>query len=129
MSIDLIEIENKITPKHIVFFSLIIIVIVISFSIYDETRSQQLPALVKTETISISSISSGIAGNYKVTLNEPVQQGQLLFELGNPQLLNQLINLKNERSKYEEVINSATSGDHLKLKLNDIEKELLKQNE
>ena len=126
MDVNIIELKDKITPKNIVFGSFIIIAIIIAFSFYIETRSQKLPALVKTEKLTISTVTSGIATNFNVVLNEPVQQGQLLFELGNPQLLNQLINLKNKRLKYEEVINSASSGDHLKLKLNDIEKELLK---
>jgi multidrug resistance efflux pump len=109
-----------------VFCSFIIIAIIIAFSFYVETRSQKLPALVKAEKLTISSVTSGIAVNYKVVLNEPVQQGQLLFEMENPQLLKKLNNLKNEKSKYEEIINSATRGDHLKIKLIDIENDLLK---
>jgi multidrug resistance efflux pump len=126
MDIDIIEIKDRITPKHIVFGSFIIIAIIIAFSFYIETRSQKLPALVKAEKLTISSVTSGIAVNYKVVLNEPVQQGQLLFEMENPQLLKKLNNLKNEKSKYEEIINSATRGDHLKIKLIDIENDLLK---
>jgi multidrug resistance efflux pump len=126
MDIDIIELKDKITPKHIVFGSFIIIAIIIAFSFYVETRSQKLPALVKAEKLTISSVTSGIAVNYKVVLNEPVQQGQLLFEMENPQLLKKLNNLKNEKSKYEEIINSSTRGDHLKIKLIDIENDLLK---
>ena len=122
----MIEIRDRITPKHIVFGSFIIIAIIVAFSFYAETRSQKLPALVKTEKLTISSVTSGIAVNFKVVLNEPVQQGQLLFEMENPQLLKKLNNLKNEKSKYEEIINSATRGDHLSIKLIDIENDLLK---
>ena len=125
MDIDIIELKDKITPKHIVFGSFIIIAIIIAFSFYIETRSQKLPALVKTEKLSVSSVTSGIAANYKVALNEPVQQGQLLFEMKNPRLLKKLTNLKNEKSKYEEIINSATRGDHLKLQLIDVDEDLL----
>jgi multidrug resistance efflux pump len=126
MSINIIELKDKITPKHIVFGSFIIMAILIAFSFYIETRSQKLPALVKTEELAISSLTSGIAVNYKVVLNEPVQQGQLLFEMENSQLCKKLNNLKNERSKYEEIINSATMGDHLKIKLIDIDNNFLK---
>ena len=105
MNVNLIEIENRITPKHIVIFSFIIIIMTISFSFFDESRSQQLPALVKTEKTNISSLTSGIAVNYKVVLNESVQKGQLLFEMVNPQLQKKLNNLKIEKSKYEEIIN------------------------
>ncbi|MCK4655122.1 MAG: HlyD family efflux transporter periplasmic adaptor subunit [Candidatus Cloacimonetes bacterium] len=126
MNIDIIELKDKITPKHIVFVSFIIIAIIIAFSFYIETRSQKLPALVKAEKLAISSVTSGIAVNYKVVLNEPVQQGQLIFEMENLQLLRKIKNLKNEKSKYEEIINSATRGDHLKLKLIDVEEDLLK---
>ena len=126
MNIDIIELKDKITPKHIVFVSFIIIAIIIAFSFYIETRSQKLPALVKAEKLAISSVTSGIAVNYKVVLNEPVQQGQLIFEMENLQLLRKIKNLKNEKSKYKEIINSATRGDHLKLKLIDVEEDLLK---
>jgi multidrug resistance efflux pump len=123
--IDLIEIENSITPKNIVIFSFIVIIIIISFSLYDETRSQQLPAVVKTDRLTISSVTSGIAVNYKIGLNEYVQKGQLLFEMENPQLRKKLNNLKNEKSKYEDIISSSNNGDHLQIKLIDIENDLL----
>ena len=55
MDIDMIEIRDRITPKHIVFGSFIIIAIIVAFSFYTETRSQKLPALVKTENLHISS--------------------------------------------------------------------------
>ncbi|MCK4312312.1 MAG: HlyD family efflux transporter periplasmic adaptor subunit [Candidatus Cloacimonetes bacterium] len=126
MDIDIIEIKDRITPKHIVFGSFVIIAIIIAISFYIETKSQKLPALVKADNLAISSVTSGIAVNYKVVLNEPVQQGQLIFEMENPQLLRKIKNLKNEKSKYDEIINSATRGDHLKLKLIDVEEDLLK---
>jgi len=125
MRINLIEFENRITPMHIVIFSLIVIIIIIFFSSINETRSQRLPAVVKTEKKAISAKTSGIAVNYKVALNEHVQQNQFLFEMENKQIQNRLIALKNERSKYEEVINSAKSGDHLEFKISNIEKELI----
>ena len=121
----MIETREKITPKHIVLTSIIIITIVIIFSIATDMRSQQLPALVKTDNLAISSVSSGIAVNYKVVLNEFVNQGQLLFEMENPRLQKRLNSLKNEKSKYEEIISSSTNGDHLKIKLIDIENDLL----
>ena len=65
MDIDMIEIRDRITPKHIVFGSFIIIAIIVAFSFYTETRSQKLPALVKTEKLTVSSVTSGIAVNFK----------------------------------------------------------------
>ena len=117
--------DKKITTAtFIILTSVVLIVIIVIVSYLINSKSQKLPAVVRSERFIVSSLTSGIVKKIPVNLNQQVSQGQILIELENELLSAKIENLKNEKIQLEKLIISASGGDHLILELEKIEEDL-----
>ena len=116
----------KMTPKHIVIYTTIILLGVTIASYFINAKSLKLPAAVKTDMISVSAKTAGNLKEIFVSINQEVKNGDILFQLANPELNSQIADLEREKSKYKEFIKSASEGNQLTLKLMRIDEDLLK---
>lgn len=106
--------------------SIVTLIIIVIISYFIEARSQKLPAVVRTNKVVISTETSGTVKEYNVLLMQEVTTGDMILEMENPKLKARLETLKNEKQKYEELITSAKSGDHLNMELFELDEDILK---
>ena len=118
--------NNKkiITATYILLTSVVLIIVIVIVSYLINSKSQKLPAVVRSERFIVSSVSSGIVKKIPVYLNQQVSDGQILIELENKLLSVKIDDLKNEKTQLEKLINSASKGDHLTLELEQIDEDL-----
>ncbi len=112
--------------KYIMILSIVTLIIIVIISYFIEARSQKLPAVVRTNKVVVSTETSGTVKEYNVSLMQEVTTGDLILEMENPKLKARLETLKNEKQKYEELIASAKSGDHLNMELLELDEDILK---
>jgi hypothetical protein len=105
-------------------FFVLILIVILSFLL--ESRSAMLPAVVRSEKIFVSAEVDGIIREFFVTSMQEVDIGDPIVAIENNKLPFQLTNLKNEKEKYEEWIESARSGDLREMKTSDIETDIEK---
>ncbi|HPR18860.1 MAG TPA: biotin/lipoyl-binding protein, partial [Candidatus Cloacimonadota bacterium] len=114
--------EKKI--RLILIASLIIILITIIFSYALAAHSQKYPAVVRSDKVFVSAQVDGIVKEFYVTSMQMVQKNDPLAEIENPKLPLQLQNMREEVSKYEEMVASAQSGDYLHNELLKLEEDI-----
>jgi len=112
--------------KIITIASIVVMIVTAVLSYHIEARSQKLPAVVRSEKVVISTEASGTVKQYFVSSMQEVQAGDKIVQLENSRLPFKLQTLKKEREKYEALILSNQSGDHLKMELFELEKKILK---
>ncbi|MCF7793832.1 MAG: efflux RND transporter periplasmic adaptor subunit [Candidatus Cloacimonetes bacterium] len=110
--------------RNILIFSLVVIVITIIISYIVESRSHKLPAVVRSDKVFVSSEVDGVMKEYFVSSMQEVVKKDPIAELENDKLPFKLETLKNEKRKYEELIHSAQSGDHLQSELYELDEDI-----
>ncbi len=118
--------SNKVILIMITTIVFIAATIVVSFII--ESKSQKLPAVVKTATISLRTQVAGSFLSYHVAPNSKVKKGQLIASLQNEQLQLKLSSLESEKENLLTILESYEDGAHLDLELNKIEKDIIEEN-
>lgn len=106
--------------------SLILILTTAIISLIFESRSQKLPAVIRSNTVSIKARTDGVLKNYTVAMMQEVTAKDLIAMIDNPILPIQLQSLKKNLEKYEELIASTQDGNLLKSELLDYEEDIQK---
>ncbi|MCF7912369.1 MAG: HlyD family efflux transporter periplasmic adaptor subunit [Candidatus Cloacimonetes bacterium] len=109
----------------ILLASIVIIACVVFTSFLLESRSQKLPAVVRSEEVFVSCLADGIVRDYQVEAMQQVEKGDIIVQLQNDALINKQKALQIEKERYLELINSAQNGDALQLELSKLEKAIL----
>lgn len=117
--------KSKYKNLIILICSVLIIVFIIRISYSLESRSQKLPAVVQTNKVYISSLTSGVVQKDIVQLMKSVDTGDRIMSLQNNALANKLAALIIEKKRYLDLIDSSQNGDALKLELSKLDKEIL----
>lgn len=110
--------------RNILIFSLIVIFVIIVISYIIESRSQKLPAVVRSDKVFVSSETDGVLKEYFVSSMQEVTKTDLVAEVENSKLPFKLESLKNEKRKYDEMISSAQSGDYLNSELYELDEDI-----
>jgi multidrug resistance efflux pump len=108
----------------VMLLSLVVITLICILSYHIEARSQKLPALISSDKIIVCSAVDGLLKSYGVTSMQKVEKNGLIAEITNSRLPYKLETLKKEKAKYEELINSAHSGDFLKTELYGLDEDI-----
>lgn len=109
---------------YILVLSILVLAITVIASYIIESKSQKLPAMVVSDKVFVSSEVDGILNQYLVTSMQEVTKNTLIAEVDNSKLSFKLETLKNEKKKYEELIQSAKSGDYLKTELYKLDEDI-----
>ncbi len=115
---------KKIKIRNIAFFILVFMIITLIASYHIESRSKKLPAVIQSEKVFIATEANGIIREFFVSSMQEVMPNEAIAIIDNPRYHAKLEHLKSERLNYLELIESARSGDHLKLELNDLEEDI-----
>jgi multidrug resistance efflux pump len=111
---------------YILILSLVFIAVTIIISYIIEAHSQKLPAVINSDRVFVSSEVEGILRQYLVSSMQEVAPNDPIAEVANSSLAFNLQTVKNEKRKYEELINSAQSGDQLKTELYRLDEDIQK---
>ena len=101
-------------PSMVLIISLIVMILVIVFNLKKE-NIQELPAVIKTDKILITSRASGTVKEQYIFTNDRVDSGTKILKLDNPELLHRINELKIEEQKFDHLLNSSVSGNVFKL--------------
>jgi multidrug resistance efflux pump len=110
--------------RNILISSVIVIIITLIASYITESKSQKLPAVVRSEKVFVSADADGVLKEYLITSMQQVYKNDLIAEIENSKLPFKLETLRNEKQKYEDLISSAQSGDHLKTELYELDEDI-----
>ncbi|HNX01864.1 MAG TPA: efflux RND transporter periplasmic adaptor subunit, partial [Candidatus Cloacimonadota bacterium] len=108
----------------VLILCVVVLAVITALSYVIEAHSQKLPAVVSSEKVIVSSEVDGLMKSYAVASMQKVNQNDLIAEISNTKIPYKLETLKKEKQKYEELINSAHSGDFLKNEVYDIDKSI-----
>ena len=114
------KIKKKKVPAVILVVSFISLLLIANISFISNRDLYKLPGAVKTETLEISSEVSGFVKKINLFNSDYVEKGDLLLEIENPYLISEIEDLEIEKAKYDDLINSASDGNILNLKLTDL---------
>lgn len=112
--------------RLILILSLVFMVITLVVSFFIESRSHKLPAVILSDKVFVSSETDGILKKYYIQSMQEVIPQTLIAELENSRLQNNLEALKNEKQKYEKLIQSAKSGARLDTELYSLDEDIQK---
>ncbi len=119
--------NKKINTAIIILISSLVLIVIIGIvSYFMSSKSQKLPAVVRSERLFVSAKTTGIVNKITAYLNQKVAAGQVLLKLENELLTIKIMNLKKEKTQLETLINSASEGDLLTLELEKINNDLYK---
>ena len=116
--------KKTFNPKFVLILSVFVLISTLFFSRI-KGNSHKLPAVIKTDEIHMISEASGVVKEYYSFINDKVLIGQKILKIENPELLKQIEDLRKEKDKYEELLNSASKGDFLKLETMDIDDQIM----
>ncbi|MDD2331018.1 MAG: HlyD family efflux transporter periplasmic adaptor subunit [Candidatus Cloacimonetes bacterium] len=111
--------------QFVLILSVIVMAISVAVSYFIEAHTVVLPAVIHTDKVVLSSEVDGLLKRYYVSSMQSVKAGDLIAEIDNNKLPGILENLKKEKSKYEELITSAKTGDLLTNQLHELDADLL----
>jgi membrane fusion protein YbhG len=112
--------------RSILIISLLVMMISVTLSYILESKSQKLPAVVRSDKVFVSAEVDGVLKEYLVTSMQSVVKGTPIAEIENNKLPYKLESLRNEKRKYEELIASAQSGDYLNNELFELDEDIQK---
>lgn len=111
--------------KVIFIMAVVIIALVIVISYKIEAGSQKLPAVVRADKIFVSAQAKGIFTAGSTEQMQYISAGDVIARLKDNGLSLKLETLRQEKSKYENLILSSSTGDILKLKTTELDRKLL----
>jgi len=115
---------KKRTILLVLILCLIVMALMAVVSYFIEASSMKLPAVISSDKVIVSSEVDGLLKSYSVTSMQKVEKNDLIAEITNTKLPYKLETLKREKLKYEELINSAHSGDYLKTELYGLDEDI-----